>query len=135
MNPRLRALAGLAGVILLIVGCNKQTDTVSTAPPPGGPGGPKGPPPSANASAKELFDYHCVNCHRPGGYANAPRGKLGGPDLAKTARDPDHTADWIVEHIKNPKTHAPGSRMPNFEGQLTPEQMRKLADYVLSLKS
>ena len=135
MSPRLRALAGLAGVILLIVGCNKPTDTTPAGPSPGGPGGPAGPAPGANASAKELFDYHCLKCHRTGGYAAAPPGKRGGPDLSKTAADPDHTTDWIVEHIKNPKVHAPGSRMPNFEGQLTPEQMRKLADYVLSLKS
>ena len=138
MNPRLRALAGLAGVLLLAVGCNKPAETASTSPPPagpGGPGGPGGPPPSANASAKELFEYHCQKCHRSGGSANAPRGKMGGPDLAKTAQDPAHTADWIAEHIKNPKAHAPGSRMPNFEGQLTDEQIRKLADYVLSLKS
>ncbi|HKB04629.1 MAG TPA: cytochrome c, partial [Gemmataceae bacterium] len=134
MSPRLRALAGLAGVTLLIVGCNKQSDTSADTPAPGGPAGPARPAPGPNASAKELFDYHCLDCHRVGGQGGPRPGKRGGPDLSKTAADPEHTADWVAEHITNPQTHAPGSRMPKFDGRLTPEQVRKLAEYVLTPK-
>jgi mono/diheme cytochrome c family protein len=126
MNPRLCALAGLTGVVL-VVGCNKQADADSTAP------GPTANTPPANASPGELFGQYCFKCHKPSGPTGAPR--KGGPDLAKTAEDPEHTVDWIAEHIKNPKTHNPASRMPAFESQLTPEQIRKLAEYVLTLKS
>jgi mono/diheme cytochrome c family protein len=137
MNLRLRALAGLAGVALLVLGCNKQADTTSEGtPPPGGPGGPAAVKPAANATAEEMFQQQCVKCHRPAGQAGGPKGKMGGPDLTKPAEDSAHnTADWIAEHIKDPKAHNPMSRMPKFEATLTPEQIKKLADYVAGMKS
>ena len=126
MNVGLRALAGLAGLVLLVgLGCNKKSDTGS-APPPTGTTTQNT---AAAGSGAELYQQHCVKCHRPGG-----KGKSA-PDLSKLSSDPSRTAEWITEHIKDPKIHTPESRMPSFEGKLDPEQMRKLAEYILSLKS
>ena len=136
MNLSLRALAGLAGLLLVAaVGCNKTAEPPVAAAPTGPRMGPGGPPPSANATPEELFTQQCAKCHRSGGQAGGPKGKMGGPDLSKITEDPSKNADWIAEHVKNPKTHSPESRMPSFDGRLTPEQIRKLADYVMSLKA
>ncbi|MBO0696921.1 MAG: cytochrome c [Zavarzinella sp.] len=129
MKLRLRALAGLAGVLILVIGCNKPTETSPSGPPPGPRMGPGGPKASANASPEELFKQQCAKCHRGG-----QSGK-GGPDLTKLTEDSSKNADWIAEHIKNPKGHNTESRMPKFEDRLTPEQIKKLAEYVLTLKS
>ena len=72
MNFGLRALAGLAGVVLLSagLGCNKKTDT----PPPPTAGGTTTQNTAAAGSGAELYQQYCVKCHRPGGGAKiAPR--------------------------------------------------------------
>ena len=43
-------------------------------------------------------------------------------------------ADWIAEHIKNPKAHKPQSKMPEFESKLKPEEIRSLAEFLAGLK-
>jgi cbb3-type cytochrome oxidase cytochrome c subunit len=57
-----------------------------------------------------------------------------GPSLAKVGQDPTHTVDWLVEHIRNPKTHKADSRMPAFESKISAEDLRSLAGYLASLK-
>ena len=128
----------LAGFIAS-VGCG-QTNTQGTATaPPGGvesmskfqAGGPgvvrdMGPAPGAGGGAKELFSAHCAKCHGLDGAS--PSGAMKGPDLTKAGADAAHTADWIAEHIKNPKAHKPESRMPGFEKKLTAEEVKALAD-------
>jgi cbb3-type cytochrome oxidase cytochrome c subunit len=44
------------------------------------------------------------------------------------------TSDWIAAHIKNPKAHNPGSKMPAFEGKLVEADIKSLADHLASLK-
>ena len=61
-------------------------------------------------------------------------GRAKGPDLAKVGADPKHTREWLVEHIRNPKTHNPQSRMPGFAGKINDEGLLALADYLASLK-
>jgi mono/diheme cytochrome c family protein len=41
---------------------------------------------------------------------------------------------WLAEHVKNPKTHNPGSRMPAFEGKISDADLRALSAYLASLK-
>jgi cbb3-type cytochrome oxidase cytochrome c subunit len=55
-----------------------------------------------------------------------------GPSLSDVGSK--RSRDWIVEHIKNPKTHNPQSRMPALEGKLKPEDLNAVADYLASLK-
>ena len=38
-----------------------------------------------------------------------------------------HTVDWLAEHIRNPKTHKPESRMPSFDGKLQPSEISRVS--------
>lgn len=97
------------------------------------------------ARAQRLFtdpDVKCASCHVRG--ALKPEGDPTGwaPDLA-LARERLRPA-WIVAWLTNPQRLQPGTKMPTFfpEGEPryqrilpgpTPEQIRALRDYVLSL--
>jgi len=57
-----------------------------------------------------------------------------GPDLSHVGADSKHTTAWLIEHIRNPKSHKADSRMPPFEGKISEEDLKALADYLASLK-
>ena len=124
MYRGLRALVALAGIVFLAAGCLKNDS--KPAPGPGKPGTPTA------ATGPELFQQHCAKCHPTPGQASKGRGK--GPDLAKSAADPEHTAEWIAAHIRDPKIHSPESRMPAFESTLSAADIRTLAEYITTLK-
>jgi mono/diheme cytochrome c family protein len=107
------------------------------------------------AASRRLFDQQCAKCHAigGGGAAGAPPaggppmaggpGKPGGPggmmrrgpDLSTVGRDPAHTVDWLMEHVRNPKAHKPDSKMPPFdENKISDQDLRTLAEYLASLK-
>jgi mono/diheme cytochrome c family protein len=71
----------------------------------------------------------CGRCHSLGG-----QGGRMGPDLTRTGADPQHTPQWLVEQVKNPKSHRPGSRMPAYEGQISENDLQALGAYLASLK-
>jgi mono/diheme cytochrome c family protein len=102
-------------------GCNRchSLDASEAAfaggPPPNGP--PPGPPPG---------DFG------PGG--PGPGGPPRGPNLSHIAQNPEHTQVWIADHIRDPKSHNPRSRMPSFEGKMTDEEINQIAEYLASLK-
>jgi mono/diheme cytochrome c family protein len=129
MKP-VRTWSLLCGMVLTAaVGCHKsESATPSPAPAPGpvvGPPQPSGP--------QGIFAQRCARCHGGvGGTAGAPKGKA--PSLAKVGADPDHTAEWIAEHIRNPKAHSPQSSMPAFASQLSDEDIRSLAEFLAALK-
>jgi mono/diheme cytochrome c family protein len=116
-----------------------QPTTPSTPLTPIGPG-PTGPDAGAGgsgatdtsgpfAAGRKVFEANgCARCHPMGG----GRGKA--PDLARVGADPNHTVDWLEQHIRNPKAHNPGSRMPGYEGRIQPQDLRALAEYLASLK-
>lgn len=92
------------------------------APTMGGPPGSAGGPPLPGQLPGTL---------PPGGKMRSTRG----PDLAHVAKDPEHTVDWLMAHIRNAKTHKPDSAMPPFpESKINDEDLRHLADYLASLK-
>jgi mono/diheme cytochrome c family protein len=121
------AWACLIGIGFLIVGtgCKKSTPSsaVATVMP--------------SPSARPIFDQNCAKCHTLPGSAPSADGKGGrgkGPDLTRVGADSTHTVDWITEHIRNPKTHKPDSRMPSFDGKLTPADIRALAEWLAAMK-
>lgn len=57
-----------------------------------------------------------------------------GPDLSRVGAEPGRTAEWIIEHIKHPQSHNPGSRMPAFAGKINDSDLKALGDYLASLK-
>ena len=127
-----RSFAGLVGVALLgaVLGCGGSSST-STAPAftPGPTGGPGNPVATAGpADGKQVFEQHCQKCHA----INGVGGKGKNPDLGKVGTS--HTAEWIVEHTKNPTVHKPGSKMPAFEKTLTAEQLKAVGDYLAAKK-
>lgn len=85
-----------------------------------------GPARTGAAGAKELFAANCAKCHGLDGAE--PTGAMKGPDLTKAGSDAAHTADWIAEHIRNPKAHTADSKMPGFEKKLSAEDVKTLAD-------
>jgi mono/diheme cytochrome c family protein len=97
-------------------------------------------PADSLAMGPALFEQHgCQRCHRlddaggpgPGG----PRGRgPRGPSLAHVGANPEHTADWIAEHIRDPKAHNPRSRMPAFGDKMSEEELRQLAEYLATLQ-
>ena len=60
------------------------------------------------------------------------RPQWSGPDAC--GGEAEHTAAWLVAHIKNPKAHNPGSRMPSFEGHISDKDLLALGAYLASLK-
>ncbi|HEX8238083.1 MAG TPA: cytochrome c [Abditibacteriaceae bacterium] len=82
------------------------------------------------AAGQSVFTSNgCGNCH-------AVSGQGGGraPDLTRVGAEAEHTSEWIVAHVKNPKTHNPGSRMPSFEGKINDKDLLALGAYLSSLK-
>ena len=68
---------------------------------------------------------NCLSCHKMGA-----RGGTLGPELTlEGAKHPD--LKWQIEHLKNPDKVTPGSAMPSF-GHLKPEELRALADFLVS---
>lgn len=45
-----------------------------------------------------------------------------------------HTVEWLIAHIRNPKSHKPESRMPAFDGKISQEDLKALAEYLASLQ-
>lgn len=128
--------------LVIIAGCN-QNDTADNganpapAAPPSAPapGGAGSSPTARNgtdlvAAGKAVYDdYGCVGCHSIGG-----RGGSKGPELTHVGAEAEHTASWLVAHVKNPKTHTPGSRMPAFAGKISDKDLLALGAYLASLK-
>src|SRR5437867_4317522 len=105
----------------LLPGCKKTTPTTSGGPPPGFSGMPPVPPPGdpgtetgPHAAGQKVFAANgCGRCHAIGGAGagpmpggpmpGGPKGRNRGPDLGTVGRDPAHTVEWIMEHIRTPK--------------------------------
>jgi cbb3-type cytochrome oxidase cytochrome c subunit len=91
--------------------------------PPGGPG-VDGSGGSGGSGAEPPRDS--------GGSGGRGRGGRG-PDLGHVGAE--HTADWIAEHVRDPQSHKPRSRMPKFpEEKISEADLRTLAEYLAGLK-
>jgi mono/diheme cytochrome c family protein len=113
------------GVLIGIAGCKKSGPSAAATPP------------TQVTSARPIFDQNCAKCHALPGSTPSADGKGGrgkGPDLTRVGADSTHTVDWIAEHIRNPKTHKPDSRMPSFDGKLSPADIRALAEMLAAMK-
>jgi mono/diheme cytochrome c family protein/uncharacterized protein YbaR (Trm112 family) len=103
-----------------------------------GPGASRTVPVAAEAdrssAAVALFQANCARCHSAGGdSAGGGRGGRGrGPNLSREGAK--RTADWLLDHMRNPTVHNPNSKMPSFEGKITEDDLRSLAEYLAGLK-
>ena len=113
---------GLLAILLIVAGCSKPGSDV--------PAGPSLPAARQAATGESIFKANnCGRCHMLNG-----QGGMIGPDLSHEGANPQHNAQWIADHIKNPKTHSPGSRMPSFAGRIPDSDIQTLAEYLAGLK-
>ncbi len=85
-----------------------------------------GGPPSGN----NVFDAKCRNCHA---FSSAASGlPKSGPNLAKVGAT--RTPEWLADHIKNPKSHKPDSKMPEFASKLSADELKSVTDFLAGLK-
>jgi mono/diheme cytochrome c family protein len=141
--------------LLVVVGCGKknrdwQEDATAPNPQVGQPGsnvqGGRVEVPAQFVAARQTFDANCAKCHStdpagggkgPGGFKGGPGGFKGkmskGPNLARVGANPEHTREWLISYIRDPKSVNPKSRMPR-QDKLSEGQLDALADYLVSLK-
>jgi mono/diheme cytochrome c family protein len=87
---------------------------------------------SLAAAGQQVFQTHnCARCHQIGSQGG---GRARGPNLASVGRNPEHTVEWLMEHVRNPQSHRPESRMPAYEGKISEGDLRALGEFLVSLK-
>ena len=69
----------------------------------------------------------CFECHMISGSGGAV-----GPNLTNVGGR--RSRDFIVQQIKDPKSHNPNSAMPSFGTRLSAQDINALADYLAGLK-
>jgi len=88
--------------------------------------------PDLIAAGQSVYQANnCARCHASGGRGAGGRGPRG-PDLSRAGAD--HTVDWLVEQIREPRSHKPDSRMPSYGDKISEDDLRALASYLASLK-
>src|SRR5580700_9558589 len=112
---RIGASLALVCLIEAVSGCNEAN-------------GPKvdlqaGP----NAEGKKVFAASCAGCHDLGG--DSAEGRA--PNLGKIGANPEHTAQWFMELIRNPKSKNPKARMRAFGDSIKEDDLRALADFLV----
>ena len=126
-----QALSAVCGLAVLCAfttayGCGKGEDSGASSSV-GASSGKKMASAGASGGADAIFETNCANCHMMSGKG---RGRMDLSHLGGQGK----TSDWIAAHIKNPKAHNPGSKMPAFEGKLAEADIKSLADHLASLK-
>ena len=76
------------------------------------------------------YDQHCAKCHAQAGEPGGPsRGGSKGPKL-----EANHSADWLADYIRDPKSKNPDSRMPAFGGTVPDDRIKELAGWLAAKK-
>src|SRR5262245_13419202 len=117
MFMRWTAIIAAAGLIGLLIGCNKGNEGGSSSTPPQGMGPRGGPGGGINQveekephlAGKRVFNTNCARCH-----STVPTGGGRGPNLAKVGTNPEYTADWLTQFIRQPQTKRENAKMPAF---------------------
>src|SRR5262245_59688280 len=90
----------------------------------------------AESGPKGVYTQHCARCHAQAGVPGGPKlGSSTGPDLSHVGSKRGRTADWLADYIRDPKSKDPGVKgMPGFEGKLTDDEIRSLAEWLAAKK-
>jgi ubiquinol-cytochrome c reductase cytochrome b subunit len=80
-----------------------------------------------------LYDKFCANCHGQHG-EGVQRGALKFPPLLDVSTKPHRTVDDIVALLHKPETYGLQPPMRSFSDKLNEEQMRQIAEWVVTLK-
>ena len=81
----------------------------------------------AGGTGQEIFRNNCMQCHGTGGEGD-PR--VGAPAFTPGGKLAPLTLDERLEKIRRGR---PLRGMPRFGGKLSPEDIRKVAEYTLTL--
>jgi mono/diheme cytochrome c family protein len=83
---------------------------------------------SSSSKGAEVFRREkCMDCHTLKG-----KGGSVGPNLTYVGGK--RSRDYIVQQIKDPKSHNPNTEMPSFRDKLSDQELSDLADYLSGLK-
>ncbi len=74
-----------------------------------------------------FWNNRCKECHTING-----KGGSSGPNLTYVGGK--RSRDYIVQQIKDPKSHNPNTDMPSFRDKLSDQEINDLADYLSGLK-
>lgn len=77
--------------------------------------------------ARLFGNNRCKECHTING-----KGGSTGPNLTYVGGK--RSRDYIVQQIKDPKSHNPDTAMPSFRDKLSDQEISDLADYLSGLK-
>jgi len=114
----------LPTLIAVSAGCSKSGDEAgpSTAAP--------APDAATIAAGKALVaSSGCERCHEI-----LDQGGHRGPDLSHVGAEAEHTAQWIADYIKDPKSKDPNSRMPAFGDRVNDKDRLAIGAYLSTLK-
>ncbi len=131
------AAGAVALAAVVVIGCGETKDKPGSgatgsvfkggAPPTGGGSDAKDKP----AGVVAFESANCNNCHTTAGSAKTGRGM--GPDLTKVGAKRDK--EWIIAHVRDPKSHNPMSRMPAAgPDKLSDKDASVLGEYLAGLK-
>ena len=81
--------------------------------------------PEMSPGEKLYIEMNCYYCHKIKG-----EGGDGAPDL--TGVGARHDEDWLIKHFDTPRSISPHSFMHDYK--LTPEEIKALTDFMLTLK-
>jgi|HigsolmetaAR206D_1030411.scaffolds.fasta_scaffold03720_3 cytochrome c oxidase subunit 2 len=92
------------------------------------------------AQGQEIFKQKCLSCHAVTPQDNRPEQARTAPNLAnfgersRIAGVLDHNKEELKNWIRDPEKYKPGNKMTGAYGQLTEDQIDKLATYLMTLK-
>jgi mono/diheme cytochrome c family protein len=83
---------------------------------------------SSSSKGAEVFRREkCMDCHTLKGEGGAV-----GPNLTRVGSK--RSRDYIIQQIKDPKTHNPNTEMPSYGSRIPEQDINALADYLSGLK-
>jgi len=83
---------------------------------------------SSSSKGAEVFRREkCMDCHTLKG-----KGGSVGPNLTRVGSK--RSRDYIIQQIKDPKSHNPKTEMPSYSNRIPEQDINALADYLSGLK-
>ena len=83
---------------------------------------------SSSSKGAEVFRREkCMDCHTLKG-----KGGSVGPNLTRVGSN--RSRDYIIQQIKDPKSHNPSTEMPSYDNRIPEQDINALADYLSGLK-
>ncbi|QED47405.1 cytochrome c oxidase subunit II [Cytobacillus dafuensis] len=92
------------------------------------------------SQGQEIFNQSCIGCHAVTPANTTPEAARQAPNLTtfgereKIAGVLDHSEQDLKNWLSDPEKYKPGNKMSGTYGELTPEQLDALTEYLMGLK-